>query len=200
MTESQVYLRAGKSGKLVEASLYDEVTEAHLALWDEGWVPAMQAFCADRSQGQNPEDSHWDWRRKSQALMGLLGYHSFALLCQNELQGLMVINDITSARLPGQFGKPLVYIQFLATAPWNRPEVEDTPRFRGVGNTFVLAAIESSRDAGFKGRIGLHALPRAEPFYEEKCGLTRLGPDSSHQNLVYFEMTETQAEIFRQNH
>lgn len=109
----------------------------------------------------------------------------------------MLTNNITSARLSEQFGKPLIYIQFLATAPWNRPELQAPPRFRGAGSIFVLAAVQTSRDAGFKGRVGLHSLPNAEQFYERKCGFTRLGLDSSHQNLTYFEMTEPQADDFR---
>lgn len=200
MTESEVYLRDGKSGMLIEASLFDEVTPDHLALWDRDWVPAMQAFRAGLPPGQKPEDSHWDWRRKSQAVRGMLGYHSFALICRKELQGLMMTNDVSSARLRAQFGKPLIYVEFVATAPWNRPKLQDPPRYRGVGQVFILAAIETSRDAGFKGRVGLHSLPEAEPFYEQKCGFARLGADSSHQNLTYFEMTETQADAFRQNH
>lgn len=199
MTESRVYLREGESGKLVEASLFDEVTAKHLAQWKRGWVPAMQAYRARHKHGEKPEDSHWDWQAKSQAVSGLLGYQSFAIVCHNDLQGLMMTNNFASARLPKQFGKPLIYVEFVATAPWNRPGMEGPPRFRGVGETFVLAAIESSREAGFKGRVGLHSLPGAEVFYEKKCGLTRLGADSSHQELVYFEMTETQAEAFRRN-
>src|SRR6266571_1893068 len=154
MTESKVYLRDGKSGNLIEASLFDEVTPDHLVLWDRDWVPAMQAFCEGKRPGQKPEDSHWDWRRKSKAITGMLGYNSFALVCQKELQGLMMTNDVTSARLIAQFGKPLIYVEFVATAPWNRPKLQNPPRYRGVGQVFVLAAIETSRDAGFKGRVG----------------------------------------------
>ena len=109
-------------------------------------------------------------------------------------------NDVASARLREQFGKPLIYVDFVATAPWNRPKLQAPPRFRGVGQVFILAAIETSREAGFKGRVGLHSLPEAVPFYEGKCGFARLGADSSHQNLTYFEMTEKQADAFRQNH
>lgn len=200
MTESKVYLRDGKSAGLVEAGLFDEITPAHLNLWDRAWVPAMQDYCAGAPPGEKPEDSHWDWRRKSRAYRGMLGYSSFALVCRDELQGLMMTNDVTSARLAGQFGKPQIYVEFVATAPWNRPKLQDPPRYRGVGQVFILAAIETSCEAGFKGRIGLHSLPDAESFYEQRCGFHRLGPDSSHQNLTYFEMTETQADAFRHHH
>ena len=200
MTESEVWLRDGKSGNLISARLCDEVNNEHLFLWDRDWVPAMQAFCAGSAPGEKPEDSHWDWRRKSETISGILGYHSFALVCHHQLQGLMIVNDMTSARLRAQFGKPLIYVEFLATAPWNRPKLQDPPLYRGVGHVFVLAAIETSREAGFKGRTGLHSLPEAESFYEQKCGFARLGADSSHQNLTYFEMNENRAEAFRQNH
>lgn len=200
MIESQVYLRDGQTSRLVEASLFDVVTPDHLALWETQWVPVMQTHCAGRAVTDRPEDSHWDWRRKSQAVQGILGYHSFSLICQGELQGLMMVNDMMSARLATQFGKPMIYVEFLATAPWNRAEISQSPRYRGVGKVFMLAAVEASREVGFKGRLGLHSLPNAEPFYEARCGMARLGQDSSHQNLTYFEMTETQADQFRRIH
>lgn len=200
MNESLVYLKEPLSGDLVEASLYDEVTDEHLRLWEDGWVPEMRTHRATRSPTDTPEDSHWNWRNKANGWRSFLGYQSYALVCQGELQGLMLTNDIASARLSEQFGKPIVYVEFLATAPWNRPELRTPPKYRGCGRIFIAAAIQTSTDVGYKGRIGLHSLPAAERFYEEKCGLTRLGSDSSHQNLTYYEMTETQADAFRQNH
>lgn len=197
MTESTVFLRDAETGEMVPASLFDCVTPQHLKLWEDEWLPAMQRFCADHPvRKEHPEDSHWDWQRKARRIDGMLGYHSFALVCHEKLQGLMVTSDIKSARLQQQFGKPIVYIHFVATAPWNRPEMQVPPRYRGVGQVFLLSAIESSREIGYKGRIGLHSLPKSESFYE-CAGMTKLGPDSSHQNLIYFEMTEEQADRFR---
>lgn len=197
MEESTVWLRSGETGALVAASLFDEITDEHLGMWDDSWLREMRMFCAGRQPGEKPEDSHWDWRRKARGWRGLLGYHSFSLLCGGELQGMLICRDLASARLQGQFGRPMVYVEFVATAPWNRPEISDPPRFRGCGRIFVLAAIQLSHDVGGKGRIGLHSLPAAETFYERKCGMTRLGPDAAHQGLAYFEMTETQADAFR---
>lgn len=200
MNESQVYLQKSETNELVEASLFDKVTDDHLALWDTSWAPAIRAHRANTPVSDTPEDSHWDWKHKATAWRKLLGYQSYALVCQGELQGLMLTNDITSARLAVQFGKPLVYVQFVATAPWNRPELQTPPKYRGVGRVFILAAIQASVDEGYKGRVGLHSLPKAEGFYKDKCGFTILGPDSSHQNLTYYEMTEPQADNFRRNH
>lgn len=199
MTTSRIYLKENATGKLVEAALHDEVSDAHLAMWDATWKPVMKAHCEGRPQADCPQDRHWDWRRKSNAWRPLLGYQSFAIVCRDELQGLMLTSDFRSARLAAQFGKPLVYIEFVVTAPWNRSEVQRPPRYSGVGGVFVDAAILLSLDSSFRGRVGLHSLPQAEGFYREACGMSEMGSDSAHEELMYFEMTEEQAEAFRRN-
>src|SRR5882757_5947796 len=105
MIESRVYLRKTATNELVEASLLDEVTDQHLLLWKESWKPVMQARSAGRvRRDDHPEDSHWDWKQKSDQWRPLLGYHSFAITCAGELQGLMLVSDFKSARLQSQFG------------------------------------------------------------------------------------------------
>jgi Zn/Cd-binding protein ZinT len=62
MQESRVYLKQLSTGQLVEASLLDEVTDRHLALWSGAWQSALQAYCASRALRDKPEDHHWDWK------------------------------------------------------------------------------------------------------------------------------------------
>ena len=40
---------------------------------------------------------------------------------------------------------------------------------------------------------GLHSLPQAEDFYEQKCGMTRVGVDPDYESLSYFELTHERA-------
>jgi hypothetical protein len=200
MQESRVYLRKSATGMLVEASLLDEVTDRHLALWDGAWRAVMQQHCSGRALRDKPEDHHWDWKWKANEWRPMLGYHSFAITCEGELQGLMLASDFKSARIQAQFGKPIVYVEFLATAPWNRKEIQTPPRYIGVGTVMVAAAVEVSWDLGYRGRIGLHSLSKAEEFYRDKCGMTELGKDAGHQGLIYYEMTDNQAEAFRLTH
>ena len=181
MNESHVFLQESETNEMVEASLFDNVNEEHLAMWESSWVPAMRDYCENRALDDRPEDSHWDWKRKSGLWKQYLSYQPWAIVCRNELQGLMVTNDLARGRLNAQVGKPLVYVEFVATAPWNRVEIRKPPRFRGVGRVFILAAIEQSRESGFCGRVGLHSLPAAETFYEKKCGLTRMDSDEDHE-------------------
>src|SRR5271156_3290416 len=100
-----------------------------------------------------------------------------------------------SGQSPSQAGKPLVYLDYLEVAPWNRPDFGPVPRLRGVGSALITAAVALSDEEGFKGRLGLHSLPQADAFYR-KIGMTDLGPDPAYQNLRYFEMTVEQARTF----
>src|SRR5262249_3074962 len=102
------------------------------------------------------------------------------------------------ARIEEDVGKPLVYVDYLEVAPWNWriPALGEEGRYKGIGSLFVREAAKLSLEEGFHGRIGLHALPQAEAFYESACGMTRLGGDPRKQGLVYFEFSREQAKKF----
>lgn len=89
-------------------------------------------------------------------------------------------------------GKNLVYLDYLATAPWNRPSIQNPPAYRGVGTAFFTLAVERSISLEYKGRVGLHALPRAEKFYKQ-LGMVDFGIDANKQNLKYFELSADRA-------
>jgi hypothetical protein len=130
-------------------------------------------------------------------MRGLLAHLGFSVVCDGMTQGLMRIDLTHSSRLATQHGKPLVYVEYLEAAPWNRPELSSPPRYRGVGSALIAAAILLSMSEGFKGRIGLHSLPQADQFYRDTCCMSDLGPDANYRgNLKYFEMTPAQAAAF----
>ena len=187
---------------MTEANLFDEISDQQLSLWRTTWLPVMQQIRQDFKKRQVPvddwpEDLHWDWDSKLKDINGLLAYRTFSVVCEGRLQGLMIVDLTRSGRLVSQAGKPLVYVEFLATAPWNRKELTSSPVFRGVGSVLVYVAIQLSLDEQFHGRIGLHSLPRANDFYQNVCGLTLVGPDPQKQDMCYFEMTPDQAKRFR---
>ncbi|MGF1539312.1 MAG: hypothetical protein ACFCU5_02500 [Pleurocapsa sp.] len=158
------------------------LSDKHLADVDTFWLP--------RLQDSKEEDSHWDWQKKS-LLLSTPNYEKYALECQNIAQGLMILEiDCHRSRL--ESGKNLVYVDYLATAPWNRPSVQNPPMYRGVGTALLLFAIQRSFDLEYKGRIGLHALPLAETFYK-KIGLVNCGTDTDKQSLSYFELSSNEA-------
>ncbi len=100
------------------------------------------------------------------------------------------------ARLPPDTGQPIVYVDYLEAAPWNTREYTSSPRYRGIGTRLLQAAILLSREKGFQGRAGLHALPQSEHFYAGACGMLNLGADANYQGLAYFEFTSEAAATF----
>ena len=100
------------------------------------------------------------------------------------------------ARLERETKTPLIYIEYIEVAPWNLLSFTDTPRFKGIGIRLIQEAVRVSQAEEMSGRIGLHALPQAEDFYRDTCGMTSLGPDTKCDNLHYFEMTWEQADQF----
>jgi hypothetical protein len=167
--------------KKIDADIMD-LSEKHLADFDTFWLP--------RLQDSEEEDSHWDWQQKS-LFLSTPNYEKYALECENITQGLMILEvDCHHSRL--ESGKNVVYVDYLATAPWDRPSIQDPPIYRGVGTTLLGFAIKRSFDLEYKGRIGLHALPLAKTFYE-KIGLVDFGSDTSKQGLSYFELSSNEA-------
>lgn len=200
MASHPVILFDQLAGNYVPAELIESIDEAHLQAVDTTWMPVLlrrlqQLVDQGTPRADWPQSSHWDWRQKTERIKGLLAFRTLALTCEGQLQGLMQVNTASVSRLPDQTGKHLTYIDYLESAPWNRLEVVTQPKFKGVGSVLMRAAIEISREEGFQGRIGLHSLPRSEPFYG-RCGMSDLGIDGNYENLRYFEMTSAQAAKF----
>lgn len=187
---------------LVDAELWDAITEKNLADWEAKWTPQLLRLLeALYDQGVEralwPQSRHWDWRAKTRAIETRLDQQCFAIVCEGMTQAMMITDLTRRARLAGQKNDHLVYVDFVEAAPWNRREIlGKPPMFTGCGSILIRAAIEFSKLEGFKGRIGLHSLPQANSFYANKIGMTDLGQDPEYQNLRYFEMTPESAEAF----
>lgn len=199
---SRAYLLDGATAQMVDAQLWDAITEQQLSDWENEWMPALRTAvegmrAAGLERDQFPQSSHWNWRRKVEHFKDLLANPCFSVMCQGMTQGMMILDTLHAARLASQHRKPIIYVEYLENAPWNRRhQPGDQPRFCGVGSLLMRAAIELSRQEGFKGRVGLHALPQSIRFYVNHCGMVDLGADASYQNLRYLEMTPEQADAF----
>lgn len=201
-TLSPIALVHGERRELVDAELWDAITEKNLADWEAKWTPELLRLLEalyDKGVARKlwPQSRHWDWRQKTQAIEKRLDQQCFAIVCDGMTQAMMITELTKRARLKGQENDHLVYIDFVEAAPWNRREIlGEPPRYSGCGSILIRAAIEYSKLEGFKGRIGLHSLPQANDFYANKVGMTDMGQDPDYQNLRYFEMTPEQAEAF----
>jgi len=199
---STAYLLDVAQDKLVEAQVWDAITDQQINDWETLWAKAtaegmVRLADAGIPRGKWPQSLRWNWQKKAQASQAVLFKPGFCVMCQDQTQGLMYL-DLARyrARLPSQYGKHLVYVDFVESAPWNRADLLGGVKYRGVGSILLRAAIEMSRAENFGGRIGLHALPQSEEWYRTKCGMTDLDLDPGKQNLRYFEMTAQQADAF----
>lgn len=198
-TRCEVLIQDRTTGEYVPAVLIDGVTIEDVNAAEALWRPIFDQE-AKRMAAENvpidhcPQHVHWDWRRKHEATDGLLLYQMLGIEYDGQMQGLMLVQtaDVFS-RIPAQAKRGIVYVLFIATAPWNSPTVVVNPRYKYVGSVLIAAAIKISLDLDFKGRIGLHSLPQSEDWYAKN--MTDLGIDRKN-NLRYFEMTPEQAENF----
>jgi hypothetical protein len=198
MTPHQVVLRDRRSDKYCDAVLFERINAKQAEAAEDSWLVYLAAAKVEAASAGREfapvAHEHWKWKEKVRLTETFLPYPTMAIECNGDIQGMMLLEtDGHFSRLPHGDGVPLVYINLLATAPWNLVPVVSVPRYSGVGTTLFHAAIAMSKELGFKGRIGLHALPDSEEWYE-KHGLTCLGPDTAKQDLKYYELSTDQAD------
>ncbi len=139
-------------------------------------------------------DSHWDWRDKQQNLRPA-AQRLLALLDGKSVEALMLIDLSRNSRLVLSPLTQIVYVENVAVAPWNRPPIQSTPRYRGLGKLMIGVAVAISDQEHLDGRCGLHSLIQSEGFYR-KLGMADLGLDPTEGNLRYFEFDPKSASNF----
>lgn len=201
-------------GRSLKIDIVDGLDAIHLDYIEQAWAPLMkrqrnkamlefftllaaaeqtaEAFAAILGRVGVP-DFHWDWRRKCTIAPGTRR-QAYGLVNGDQVEAAMMLADGHQTRL-GTPGESLVYVDFLATAPWNRKAIQRPERFRGLGTMLLGAAVEISRLQGMDGRCGLHALPSAKGFYQ-RTGMQDLGADPTYMDLHYFEMDAATARAF----
>jgi len=123
------------------------------------------------------------------------------LTALHHLQGIMIAGPSEEVNLPPSSTDRLLYIAYMATAPWNRepflPPLGLVPSsLKGVGKALVKQAVCLSRQLGYGGRIGLRAMGRSAAFYR-KIGMARVKGKvkcSEYPGDPWFELTEQGAE------
>ena len=199
MNRVPIFLLDGATRQPVNADLVEDITLEDIQRVDASWTPFLRQALRDAlAEGLAPDDlpehSHWQWERKWRS--SAPGSQFLGIECETEMQAMMSVRTDKTCRLPEQSGLPLIYVDYLAAAPWNLPELVRQPRLRGGGLALLAAAVRLSRQIGYNGRIGLHSLLQAENFYRDKCGMSDLGRDIFYEDLRYLEMTEAQSAAF----
>lgn len=154
----------------------------HLNDYCEVWKQFLSAT--------NQPDQDWPWDYKLRQAQQEERFEAYAIEVDDFTQGLLFLE--TQWHRSGLTQRyPLVYVQAIASAPWNRIELEYPPYFFGVGRALLLFARQRSEQLGYQGRVGLHALPGSEGFYR-RINMLDYGPDPDKEGLIYFEYSTTQ--------
>ncbi len=172
------------SGNLVDAVIYRGISEKNIDDWQNYWIPQFKSSRAILKKS-GVEDSHWDWNLKTTEIEGQLAYDSFAIEADEKTQGMMIVNSATYFSKIEK-GKPLIYIEYIATAPWNRKLLVSEPEYGAVGKILFYQAIGESINKKFEGRIGLHSLPSAIDWYIY-LGMMDFGEDDI-KKMHYLEL------------
>jgi hypothetical protein len=189
-----ILIRDAKKKENVPAVLVDGITLPEIETAQEEWFAFLENVLQDALE--LPEHKHWDWVYKAKDALAKRYYRMMGIVCEEQVQGLMLLSFWRTSQLPNQADLPIVYVHYLATAPWNLRSLVQEPRYAGIGQTLIAAAVAKSVSLGCEGRLGLHSLPQAETFYGNTCGMTPGELDPSEEDLRYFEMTSEQATIF----
>ena len=169
------------TGNLVDGLLCS-MEPKHLNDYHDVWEPMIEMT--------DQLDQGWPWDYKLRQAQNEERFEAYAVEVDDFTQGLLLLEtQWHRSGLPQRY--PLVYVQAIASAPWNRIRIEDPPYFLGVGRSLLLFARKRSEQLGYQGRVALHALPGSEGFYR-RLNMPDYGPDPDKEGLIYFEYGATQ--------
>lgn len=200
-------------GKSFKVDLVEGLDNAHLDSIEARWASVMQRQydlaildffqlpSADQTREKwtetmgkfDVQDQHWEWRTKSVIAPGT-NRRVFALLNGGDVEAAMLLLLGNRSRDPST-PLPIVYVDYVAVAPWNRKAIQHPVRFRGLGTVMLGAAIAQSISMGLDGRCALHSLPQSEGFYR-RIGMRDFGIDAAYSSLRYFEFDAKAARNF----
>ncbi len=116
-----------RKGEFVDAVFHDDITADQLSEAEAQWKPVRndairRLLYAGKTKDEIQrlfQHAHWDWDRKAAPLLvGLLTIRCFGIEASGQWQGLVMLDMAAHcAQLEPDRGKPLIYVEFLETAP-----------------------------------------------------------------------------------
>lgn len=159
-------------------------------------ISSLQASCKSEEElgkaieDHQLQDFHWEWPHIVRQESSGYTRKTFYYLADGFIEG--ALHAYFPKRSLVNKGHNLVYVDFVAVAPWNRPKAVGTKRYGGVGTALIRTVIKHSHEQGYDGCIALHSLPQAESYYHG-LGMEEHGCDEAYHDLRYFEMDNSVA-------
>lgn len=163
--------------RALPVELIDGITREEFLHIDESWRAFKDGHDHGRPRLSLPENHLWNWQCKSvQPPAG--SFRFIGVKYQGVVEGLLMLSlKAVASKLPVTRNLPVLYVEYLETAPWNQlAYAGSSRRFLGVGTVLISAAIDESFRHGCAGRLSLHTLDDAKPFYLSQ-GFISLGYD-----------------------
>jgi len=200
LPDPNTHLICNKTGAHVEYVIKDGYHFSDIESMHADWTSAQNEVISDliREHGDRLDDPdfscqiieqysladrHWNWLNKA-FLCRSGGYIWFLLIAENKVQGACVIYHPKKSRLDEE---EIFYVDYVASAYWNRDRPGYKKQFSGIGRKLLAHASQFIRQKfGYRFGFGLHALPTAESFYSG-IGMVAYEQDPEKENLRYFE-------------
>jgi hypothetical protein len=165
------------TGEIVQAQLV-RMQPRHIQDFENDWQEMLQDL--------NESDAFWNWAMKKRLSSSINNrFEAYAIEYENLAQGLLWLETQWHCSLVNP-DQRLVYVEAIASAPWNRGALQSPPYLKGVGTALLVFAKQRSLALGYDGLVGLHSLPISEGFYR-RLRMSDYGEDPDKDNLRYFE-------------
>lgn len=131
------------------------------------------------------EDNHWEWLNKSLYYMNTDGYDFFYFMINDSVEGVCItFRPKQSTLVAGN----IFYIEYLASAPWNRKTLVNDKKYSKVAST-MLAVITEYLSSFYSliPTFSLHSLPQATDYYENILGMIHDSKEDKEM-LKFFEL------------
>lgn len=140
-------------------------------------------------------DLGWRWLDKAMAY-NTDEYHWFFLRADGKIQSACIIFHPKTSRLDGA---RIFYVDYLASAYWNRDRPGYSKQFSNVGRILIAHASHFAiTTLGYRPGFCLHSLPTAEGYYT-RLGMIEYEADVAKENLRYYEApSEIAAKLARE--
>lgn len=134
------------------------------------------------------QDWHWKWLDKTYHLKTDDCNEWFYLSIDSEVQAACLIYFPKDSCLNPL--EQIFYVEYLAVAPWNRYTPIESHRYKGLGSSLLLKAINYlAKKYNNSGRFSLHSLIQAEGYYINKLKMQHV-QSNDKPSLKYFELPD----------
>ncbi|KAK2617210.1 MULTISPECIES: GNAT family N-acetyltransferase [Leptospira] len=140
----------------------------------------------------NIEDFQWNWNNKA-FHKSEENYIWCIFTIEDKCEGAIIFKHPEKSDL---YSHNIVYIDYLAAAPWNRKSILAPRKYEGIATLLLKTAVNFGiKQFNYYPGFKLHSLPHAESFYT-KMGMSDLGIDIEKEKLRKYEMGIEQCNIF----